>query len=151
MKARETGVLQPVSLLMALISSPEEAHLLAQQWKLSNSDRKLGVLIVEHRALGYREDLQLKVCQDLLVDGTACKSVVELLHYCNRLELAEELEQWTVPKFPVNGRDLQSVGFKPGPGMGRMIRQLQDKWKVSYFTLTREDLLEAALRDQHKY
>ena len=151
MKGREGGSLQPVSLLMALVTSSEEAHVLAHRWKLSNNERKLGVFIVEHRALAYRADLEIKTCQDMLVDGVLRQSVLELLHYCNRLELASELEKWTVPKFPVNGRDLQSAGFKPGPGLGRMIRQLQSKWKESYFTLSKEELLETALREQQKH
>ena len=151
MKAREADTLQPVSLLMALVSSAEEAHLLALKWKLSNSERKLGVFLVEHRALGYRADLQLKSCQDLLVDGAPSRSVVELLLYCHRPGLAGETEKWSVPKFPVNGRDLQSAGVQRGPLMGRVLRQLRDKWKESYFTLSREELMDSALRDQHRH
>ena len=147
MRVRGCGDLQPVSLLMSLVLSPEEAHLLAQHWKLSNCEKKLGVFVVEHRQLGYREDLPVKVCQDLLVDGAQLKSVLELLLYCNRTALAHELEQWPLPKFPVNGRDLQLVGLKPGPGFGRMMKQLRAKWKESYFTLSKDDLLETAARE----
>ena len=144
-------ILQPVSLLMALVQSQEEAHLLTQSWKLSNNEKKLGVFIVQHRSLGYKSDLQIKTCQDLLVDGAPCNTVVELLHYCDRPEMASQLQQWKVPKFPVNGRDLQSVGFKPGPGLGKILRHLHDKWKNSYFTLSKQDLLDSATRDlEHK-
>ena len=149
MRAREGATLHPVSLLMSLVSSPEEAHLLTHQWKLSNSERKLGVFIVEHRAMGYREDLQLKSCQDLLVDGVPCNTVVELLLYCSRVELVRELEQWEVPKFPVNGKDLLSVGYQRGPQLGKMLRELQTRWKDSYFTLSKDDLLETALKEIH--
>ena len=140
-------ILQPVSLLVSLVHTVQAAHDLALKWKLSNHERRLGAFLVEHRALGYKSDLQIKTCQDLLIDGAPCGSVVELLHYCDKPQLASELQQWKVPKFPVNGRDLQSVGFKPGPALGKVIRQLQSKWKDSYFTLSREELLEAAQRE----
>ena len=144
---RRGNSLKPVSLLMSLVGSVEEAHLLAQSWKLSNNDKKLGIFIVEHRAMGYKSDLQIKIFQDRLVDGVPCSLVVELLGYCDRSEMACELEQWQVPVLPVNGRDLQSVGVKPGRAMGKILQQLRDKWKDSYFTLSKQDLLEAAARE----
>lgn len=150
MRARG-GSLQPVSLLVSLVHTVQESNDLSQKWKLSNNERKLGAFVVQHRALAYKPDFQIKTCQDFLIDGVSCSSVVELLHYCDRPELASELEEWKVPKFPVNGRDLLSTGFKSGPALGRLIRQLQDKWKDSYFTLSKEELLEAAQREaQHR-
>ena len=145
------GSLQSVSLLMSLVHSQEEADALCCSWKLSNNEKKLGTFVVEHRALGYKPDLQIKTCQDFLVDRVSLSFVLELLHYCDRQELATELQQWTVPKFPVNGRDMLSAGFKTGPALGKMMRQLHDKWKKSYFTLSKEELLEAACREaQHR-
>ena len=143
--------LQPVSLLMALVRSLEGAHLLTRSWKLSNNERKLGSFIVKHRTLGYKQDLQIKTCQDFLVDGVLCSSVVELMLYCDKAEMARQLQEWKVPKLPVNGRDLQAAGFKPGPGLGKMLRQLHSKWKTSYFTLSKEELIESAVREvQHR-
>ena len=145
------GTLQSVSLLMSLVHSKEEADTLCCSWKLSNNEKKLGTFVVEHRTLGYKPDLQIKTCQDFLVDGVSCSSVLELLHYCDRQGLATKLQQWQVPKFPVSGRDLLSAGFKTGPALGKMMRQLHEKWKESYFTLSKEELLENACHKvQHR-
>ena len=144
---RRGDSLKSVSLLMSLVHSVEESYLLAHNWKLSNNDKRLGVFVVENRALGYKSDLKIKTFQDFLVDGIPCSSVVEVLYYCDRPDIASQLQQWKVPIFPVSGKDLQSAGFKPGRDMGKMIKQLRDKWKESYFTLTRQDLLEVAIRE----
>ena len=145
------GTLQSVSLLMSLVHSKEEADALCSSWKMSNNEKKLGTFVVEHRTLGYRPDLRIKTCQDFLVDGVSRSSVLELLHYCDRQGLATELQQWKVPKFPVSGRDMLSAGFKTGPALGKKMRQLHDKWKESYFTLSKEELLETVCREnQHR-
>jgi poly(A) polymerase len=48
---------------------------------------------------------------------------------------------WSLPKFPVTGRDLQGIGFLPGPAMGDALRKLEDWWIASDFKPTREELL----------
>ena len=147
MQARGGSLLQSVSLLVTLVRSGTEAIDLSQRWKLSNNEKRLGQFIVEHRALGYKPDLQIKTCQDLLIDGISSNSLVELLNYCDKPGLASQLQEWKVPKFPLNGRDLLSLGFKTSPALGKLIQHLKDKWKQSYFTLSREELLEAAQRE----
>lgn len=144
-------LLQPVSLLMALVHTEEEAYDLSHRWKLSNNEKRLGVFIVGHRRQAYDPDMPFKVCQDFLVDGVPRRTVVELLHYCSRDNLATELQEWRVPKFPLNGKDLQTIGFKPGPLLGRVLRHLQDKWKESYFTLDRDDLMERAEKERERH
>jgi poly(A) polymerase len=49
---------------------------------------------------------------------------------------------WSVPKFPLTGRDLQAAGLAPGPAMGETLRRLEDWWIASDFQPTREDLLK---------
>ncbi|MBL8790602.1 MAG: CCA tRNA nucleotidyltransferase [Rhizobiales bacterium] len=48
---------------------------------------------------------------------------------------------WPLPKFPVSGRDLQALGFLPGPALGEALRKLEDWWIASDFKPTREELL----------
>lgn len=144
-------LLQPVSLLMALVHTVEEAYDLAHRWKLSNNEKRLGVFIVGHRKQAYQPDMPSKACHDFLVDGVPRRTAVELLHYCGRDDLARELQEWKVPKFPLSGKDLQTIGFKPGPLLGRVLRHLQDKWKESYFTLDRDDLMESAEKERERH
>lgn len=53
-------------------------------------------------------------------------------------------ERWTVPKFPVTGRDLLDKGLNPGPEIGVTLRRLEDWWVASDFTATKDDLLARA-------
>lgn len=47
-----------------------------------------------------------------------------------------------VPDFPISGKDLMDLGFKPGPDMGRVLSELRDEWALSEFTANRSMLLE---------
>ena len=142
--------LQPVTLLMSLIHTVQEAYDLAHAWKLSNDEKRLGVFVVQHRDKAYKAATPIKYYQDLLVDGSYLNSVTELLNYCDKVGMAEELKRWQVPKLPANGKDLKEVGFHPGTEMGSILRLLKIKWKESCFTLSKEELIEIATKTRIK-
>ncbi len=140
--------LQPESLLMSLVHTVDESYDLSHAWKLSNDEKRLGAFIVQHRGEASKADISLKTYQDLIVDGAPARSVVELLYYCDRRALAEEVEKWKVPKMPVNGYDLKMAGFKTGSEMGSLLRLLKAQWKKSHFTLDKEELLMIATKTE---
>jgi poly(A) polymerase len=49
--------------------------------------------------------------------------------------------RWRPPAFPVNGGHLIARGIEPGPQIGQTLRQLEDWWIASDFTLDRDSLL----------
>lgn len=53
------------------------------------------------------------------------------------------VEQFDIPTFPINGADLFAKGFKAGPEMGQKIKQLENLWLSSDFSLTKWALLKA--------
>ncbi len=53
-------------------------------------------------------------------------------------------ERWTIPKFPVTGADLKAIGVATGPGMGRMLSDLEDWWLASDFKPDKDQILEQA-------
>ncbi len=59
--------------------------------------------------------------------------------YADYLKLAEE---WPIPEFPVNGKDLIDRGILPGPEMGAQLKKMEIQWTDSDFKLDREALLE---------
>ena len=144
--------LQPVSLLVTLIHTPQEAHDLAIAWKLSNDEKRLGTFVASHRKKSYHIDTPLKYYLDLLVDGAWPQSVIELLWYCGHVEMAGEVIKWVenMPKLPVTGRELKGIGVVQGPEMGSLLKLLKDKWKDSYFTMNKEELLELAKKTRMK-
>ena len=133
--------LQPISLLTALVNSEAEAQQLATAWKLSNSERYLAKFVCLHRSAALASSTPIKYFKDLLVDQAQLKSVLEVLHYAGQHEMCEHLQEWPIPSLPVNGRDLKEAGIPVGPEFGRLLRRLHEKWKESYFTLTKEELL----------
>ncbi len=53
---------------------------------------------------------------------------------------------WERPRFPVGGDDLKALGMTAGPAMGARLKQLEDQWVASSFSLTREQLLAQGRR-----
>lgn len=133
-------LLEPVSLLVTLMRSEDEAEKMSRNWKLSNAERKLGIFVVRQRENCYGGS-PLKYYQDLLVDGNPKAHVLELLRYCGRVKESVELDIWKIPVCPVNGHDLLEAGVINGPLFGRTLRDIKNKWKESYFTLSKEELL----------
>jgi poly(A) polymerase len=58
--------------------------------------------------------------------------------------LADLPALWQPPKFPLNGNDLIQHGLAQGPGIGAILRQLEDHWIASDFKLDKQQLLEMA-------
>ncbi len=140
--------LDPVTLLITLVPSPEDAESLARKWKLSNAERQLGVFVATHRTTAGLETTSLKYFQDLLVDKCSKEHVTEVLKYCGRVDDACVIGQWEMAVFPVNGADLKRINIPSGPVMGRMLRQMKDKWRDSCYTLTKDELIEMFLKNR---
>nr|WP_320141282.1 CCA tRNA nucleotidyltransferase [uncultured Cohaesibacter sp.] len=58
--------------------------------------------------------------------------------------LLRDIALWTVPVFPLNGRDLIDKGMKPGPQIGSHLDQLEKAWVASGFALSKGRLLSMA-------
>ncbi|MCB9944633.1 MAG: CCA tRNA nucleotidyltransferase [Geminicoccaceae bacterium] len=51
------------------------------------------------------------------------------------------LDDFRYPAVPVSGKDLLALGMTPGPAVGKVLRDMEQQWIDSDFTLGREDLL----------
>ena len=140
--------LDPITLLITLVPSPQDAESLAKKWKLSNAERQLGVFVATHRKAAGLETTLLKYFQDLLVNKCLKEHVTEVLNYCGRVDDVRVIEQWKVAVFPVNGTDLKRINIPSGAVMGRMLRQMKDKWVDSYYTLTKDELIDMFLKNR---
>ncbi|MBO6827322.1 MAG: CCA tRNA nucleotidyltransferase [Sneathiella sp.] len=54
------------------------------------------------------------------------------------------LSEWNVPAFDVKGRDLLTLGVPTGPKVGQILKQLEEEWVNSDFSLQRSELLSKA-------
>lgn len=140
---------EPVTLLCTLVNTIEEATELCLCWKLSNYEKDLARFIVAHRYISVPENTPLKPYQDFIVSLSTTKTVdivrskvQELLNYEGKLEESKFISNWNVPIFPVTGNDIKKCGISPGPNFGRVLNKLKEMWIESYYTLSKEHLME---------
>ncbi|EPQ17453.1 CCA tRNA nucleotidyltransferase 1, mitochondrial [Myotis brandtii] len=100
----------------------------------------------------YRNDLTkatdssdpLKPYQDFIIDSRepdAAARVWELLKYQGQPGLLRDLQQWSVPSFPVSGHDIRKAGISSGKEIGALLQQLRDQWKKSGYQMEKDELL----------
>ena len=58
--------------------------------------------------------------------------------------LLEFAGKWERPAFPLRGADLVALGVEKGPGLGRLLGELEEAWIASGFALGRDALLKRA-------
>lgn len=71
----------------------------------------------------------------------AATRVWELLKYQGQPGLLRDLQQWSVPSFPVSGHDIRKAGISSGKEIGALLQQLRDQWKKSGYQMEKDELL----------
>ena len=54
------------------------------------------------------------------------------------------IRNWVKPVFPLSGDDLKDIGVPPGPGMGRILSEIESWWVESGFKQNRAQCLDRA-------
>jgi poly(A) polymerase len=135
----------PLRRLAALTGAPSAELLvsLKDRLKLSNRDeahlRLLGayadrVALVARRRFGQA----LYGAEPVWVRDAAMLAQVETGTLADFIRC---VEGWTEPRFPVTGADLKAAGIEAGPGMGRMLAELERWWIEADFAPDREACL----------
>lgn len=70
--------------------------------------------------------------------------VLELLKYNGMRSIYNQLLDWEMPKFPVNGAVLMENGYS-GRKMGAILEKLRDIWADSNFQMSQEELMQQHL------
>ena len=138
--------LHPVTLLVSLLRNDQEMAKLHSRLKLSGFERDLGYFVIAQRVDKLHPN-PIRPYQFLIIDSKAKTTdvrqwTVEVLKYKGLDELAQEIEEWEIPKFPVNGYDLISEGCPKGRLMSVVTQELKTIWKEKDFAISREDLLK---------
>lgn len=95
------------------------------------------------RAWLYR--LGRDVCRDGLMLAWARDEGWDAGRAANAVAQAQQLAE---PVFPLNGRDVLALGAAPGPGIGEILRTVEEWWAEGGFSAGREECL-ARLRAAH--
>lgn len=142
---------QPVTLLTALLKNEDEVMALHSRLKFSKYDRDLGLFIINNR----NKDVQANVqpFYSLILESKSKISDVlewscEVFKYRGDACSFTELNNWKVPKFPINGHMLAEKGYKPGPQMNNIMSKLKTAWIESKFQMTKDQLLEILDKDK---
>ncbi len=151
---RRDGLLR----LMAIIPpAVERVGELAGRLKISNSERErlerwaasalpqpetdnrlLALELFRGDPAGISDRLRLAIACARALAADNDKEMMKAAGYSRLLDFAVG---WTKPVFPVTGAELLAQGMKPGPEVGKRLKELEDKWLNSDFKLTKSQLL----------
>ncbi|MEW9804591.1 CCA tRNA nucleotidyltransferase [Mesorhizobium sp. ZMM04-5] len=141
---------------------PDRMRGLAERLKLSNADAErltewamapAAVSATTERELArtlYRrgrqpivDRLRLSLASARVRAAESDVALIEAGGYARQLKFAEK---WAAPDFPLKGADLKGLGVPAGPGMGRLLKQLEEEWIEADFRPGRDALLERAAK-----
>ncbi|WP_293947492.1 CCA tRNA nucleotidyltransferase [Sneathiella sp.] len=124
---------------------------LAGKWRFSNKQKErlacmtggevtAGLDANASRALLYRLGTEAVVDQAMLL--ASCAGRLDEYQTC-----FDAAEGWVKPQFPLSGHDLRAHGMSEGAEIGRQLREMEERWIASGFTLSRTELLTSLRRD----
>jgi poly(A) polymerase len=151
----------PLLRLMSIIPPREDvAHAVAIRWKLSNADRArlearalaedikpglsegaLAKLLYRSRPGAIADRIRLALASKRAKANSDASVLDEV---ANLVRLMRFAETWKRPRFPLTGKDMIAAGFAEGPEMGRVLRDLEERWLENGFKLSRAALLDEA-------
>ncbi|KAL1779978.1 CCA tRNA nucleotidyltransferase 1, mitochondrial [Sigmodon hispidus] len=138
---------KPMTLLASLFKVQDDVTKLDLRLKISKEEKNLGLFIVKNRKdliKATDSSEPLKPYQDFVIDSRepdATARVCELLKYQGEHGLLTEMQQWSVPPFPVSGHDIRKVGISSGKEIGALLQQLRKQWKKSGYQMEKDELL----------
>lgn len=141
-----TDPLHPITLLTGLLHSPYDAAKLNDRLKFTIFERELCTFLTQSRddtldvnsLMTYQQ-----MCLNTIGKVTDRKLyVLELLKYQHKSILHEQLKNWGIPKFPVDGNMLKQNGCPSGKVIKTVISRLKIIWAQQEFNSTAEDLLK---------
>lgn len=138
---------KPMTLLASLFKVQDDVTKLDLRLKISKEEKNLGLFIVKHRrdlVKAVDSSEPLKPYQDFVIDcrdPDASTRVCELLKYQGEHGLLKDMQQWSVPPFPVSGHDIRKVGISSGKEIGALLQQLREQWKKSGYQMEKDELL----------
>ncbi|XP_019392154.1 PREDICTED: CCA tRNA nucleotidyltransferase 1, mitochondrial isoform X1 [Crocodylus porosus] len=143
---------KPMTILTSLFKVQDDVMKLDLRLKISKEEKNLGLFIVKHRKDLIKEvdSLEpLKPYQSFIIDSRqpdTNSKICELLKYQGEEHLLKEMQQWSVPSFPVSGHDLMKIGIS-GKEVGIILQQLRDQWKKSGYQMDKEELLSCIKKE----
>ena len=129
----------PLFVLATNLNDAESVIALRESWKLSNDETEILLFLVEHK----HNEFTLKQMKTSIAMGSVKQYLfVNLMIFQKRWVMANEIDEWCVPEFPIKAKDLFDLGLLKGPIIGKTIRDLTIEWAENDFELTKNELLK---------
>ena len=114
----------------------------ASKFKLSNDNRRyLEQIELATKDASFESEAGIR--RSFYMFGKAATAAACVIRDGSHYGLVKRLsEDWTVPDFPLKGRDLMAQGAEAGPALGGALAELELKWIASDFSLTKNQLLD---------
>lgn len=124
--AEKTSALnaEAITVLCHLLKNEYSFMEVLKRYKLSNDEKRLGIFILANSASRLREEWK----RMLIIDQQSKSHLYELALYLHDAALANEIQAYTPPVFPVTGDDLIKKGFQPGPELGQELKRQKEQW-----------------------
>jgi len=119
----------PIRRLAALLpDDPSVGETVGARLKLSNADRKR-LASALHTEVGSPHPLAYRLGREMALDRW-------LLHVTEPMDLglgAGDINNWPVPRFPLNGGAIVARGVAKGPDVARLRRVIEEQWIAEGF------------------
>ncbi|XP_058454185.1 CCA tRNA nucleotidyltransferase 1, mitochondrial [Malaya genurostris] len=138
--------MQPITVLSALLYTPEDAVTLNLRLKFTVFERELIYFLVQNKEEYKSVDTLLSYQQLTLQTLGSAKLkkeyVLELLRYHGKAYIYQQLNEWQIPRFPIKGNVLIEQGAPGGQKLGLVVNELKMIWSTKQFNMTEQELLE---------
>ena len=127
-RERAEGAPDPLLRLAALMAGQdrEAALALAARLRLSNAERdRLVFLVAPPLAFDHPID-RAQVRHAIYSHGV--ERIADLAHLAGRPAVAALARRFERPSFPLRGRDARGLGIATGPGLGRLLAEVERWW-----------------------
>ena len=140
---------EPDAVTLLASALPLPADRISVLLRLSNTHTAaLNALQMATRPTPVLRDVERKIVCYQLGSETWARAVILAWADCGAGDDVEDWrqlfrlpERWQRPVFPVKGSDVVAAGVKPGPQVGRILKDLEDWWMAGGFQANRDELL----------
>lgn len=135
--------------ILSLYVDKNDAKNVSEFFKMSREE-KAKLMFAVHN---HNSEKDVKFYTDMIVEGNPSLWVHYLLHlnascFWNSIcmeytKIDDTIRRYSnkLTRFPVNGNDLLSNGFKAGPELGKELKRLRQVWIDSDFKMSKDDLV----------